>query len=47
MLCKNDGWGHPYPVEHVDSRCEVERKMQEEDNQRLMYVDPADTRFTL
>lgn len=30
-----------------DERREVERKMQEEDNKRLMYVDPMDKRFTL
>lgn len=47
MLCKNDGWGHPYPVEQVEARREVERRMQEEDNKLLLYVDPADTRFTL
>lgn len=28
-------------------RREFERQMQAEDNKRLMYVDPADNRYTL
>lgn len=34
-------------VRQENKRREIERKMQEEDNKRLMYVDPLDQRFSL